>query len=181
MGSRLRHSQCSCFSLIFYFWGEEKKEKLKSMKAHLLDLNARLLLRANFSSFKQNRKKPSVKPQIPGIIYFFVIQLLICVTLSAAAAYSVWIQVCYVNWMSVCISLSLSFLHFLFLTRSGTVHILHNHMSPALSQWRYSQHLALYHDLHFSYVSTFSPQRHHWVPQHLFPTHGHMWAHTQIN
>lgn len=36
--------------------GLEKKEKLKSMKAHLLDLNAQLLLRADFSSFKQNRK-----------------------------------------------------------------------------------------------------------------------------
>lgn len=85
--------------------------------------------------------------------------------------------VCSVNWMSVCISLSLSSLPFLFLTRSGTVHILHNNMSPALSQWWYSQHLALYHDLHFSYLSSFSPQRHHWVPQHLFPTHGYMWAH----
>lgn len=85
--------------------------------------------------------------------------------------------VCYVNWMSVCISLSLSFLPFLFLTRSGTVHILHNNMSPALSQWWYSQHLALYHDLHFSYLSSFSPQRHHWVPQHLLPSHGYMWAH----
>lgn len=126
------------------------------------------------AAFKQNLKDLIVL----GFFISFFIRLLICLTLTSVAAYSMWIlYVLLIEWVSVYISLSLSSLPFLFLTRSGTVHILHNNMSPALSQWRYSQHLALYHDLHFSYLSSFSPQRHHWVPQHLFPTHGYMWAH----
>lgn len=75
----------------------------------------------------------------------------------------------------LCISLFV-FLPFLFLIRSGTVHILHNNLPPALSQRWHSQHFALYYDFHFSHISPFSPQRHYWVPEHLFPTHGYMWV-----
>lgn len=155
----------------------KKKRKLKSTKAQLLDLNARLLLRANFSSFKQNLRNLRETSYFRDYLFRCYPAVNLCNSDRCGCIRYVS-TVCYGNWMSVCISLSLSFLHFLFLTRSGTVHILHNNMSPALSQWWYSQHLALYHDLHFSYVSSFSAQRHHWVPQHLFPAHGYMWAHT---
>lgn len=124
------------------------------------------------AAFQKNLKDLIVQ----GFFISLFIWLLICLTLTSVAAYSMRIlYVLLIEWVSV--YLSLSSLPFLLLTRSGTVHILHNNMSPALSQWWYSQHLALYHDLHFSYVSSLSSQRHHWVPQHLFPPHGYMWAH----
>lgn len=75
----------------------------------------------------------------------------------------------------LCISLCLS-VHSHSLLRSGTVHILHYNLPPALSQWWYSQHFALYNDLHFSHIPPISSQRHHWVPEHLFSPHGDTWV-----
>lgn len=75
----------------------------------------------------------------------------------------------------LCISLCLS-VHSHSLLRSGTVHILHYNLPPALSQWWYSQHFALYYDLHFSHIPPISSQRHHWVPEHLFSPHGYTWV-----
>lgn len=77
----------------------------------------------------------------------------------------------------LCISLCLS-VHSHSLLRSGTVHILHYNLPPALSQWWYSQHFALYYDLYFSHIPPISSQRHHWVPEHLFSPHGYTWVPT---
>lgn len=82
-----------------------------------------------------------------------------------------------IEWASVHLSLCLS-VHSPFLLRSGTVHILHYNLPPALSQWWYSQHFALYYDLHFSHIPPISSQRHHWVPEHLFSPHGYTWVPT---
>lgn len=153
------------------------------MKTHLLDENALLsCVQILLQWLLKKVHCPQLKliVQMFSFLHCYTVKLLkFHVTWTSVAAYSMWIlYVLLIEWVSVYLSLSFFFffLPFPFLIRSGTVHILHNHMPPALSQWWYSQHFALYYDLHFSHISPFPPQRHHWVPEHLFPSHGYMWV-----
>lgn len=71
----------------------------------------------------------------------------------------------------VCLCLSL-----LLLIRSGAGHILHDNLPSTLSQWWYSQHFALYYDLHLSHFPSRPTQRHHRIPEHILSPNGYMWV-----
>lgn len=179
-GSKLHHSQ-SCFSWIFYRCFLKKAQKHESSSPRL-----------ECSTFPEGKlssvafietSPPSAKHHIPSVLFPSLPHTVIMwngwsFKSCSVAAYSMWIlYVLCIEWASVHLSLCLS-VHSPFLLRSGTVHILHYNLPPALSQWWYSQHFALYYDLHFSHIPPISSQRHHWVPEHLFSPHGYTWVPT---
>lgn len=65
-------------ALIFHeYFTTVKKKKFKSMKTHLLDQNALIFLRANFTSvaFKES-SLPSTEAHLPNVLFFHTVLLL---------------------------------------------------------------------------------------------------------
>lgn len=83
------------------------------MKAHLLDLNARLLLRANFSRFKQNLKTLGWTSYSKDYLFCCYTAVNLC-NFDRCGCIQYVNTVCYVNWMSVCMYLSVFFCIFSF-------------------------------------------------------------------